>query len=150
MPEEHILTKFKNMEACTSANFGNEASITTLLSSPKIKQRILVSKNVCHGVSYDKTMHKYINNIQNKTPALELLWKGMDIYLGKKTGKKFHDPLACAVIFDNKICEFREVEMYCTTVKGWKAWGCRLKNETNTWISISADKNKFLETLIQM
>lgn len=29
-----------------------------LLTSPRVKQRILVSKNVCHGVVYNMDFHK--------------------------------------------------------------------------------------------
>jgi inosine-uridine nucleoside N-ribohydrolase len=149
VPEQHILKKFKGLDTCASANFGNSKTVSTLLTSPKIRERVLISKNVCHGVVYNKTMHTYVDAIQNKTKALELLWKGMGIYLQKNSdGKKFHDPLACAVIFNHDICTFKEVEMYHhRKKKGWEEWGYVVKKGTNTWISVSVDKQTFLETL---
>ncbi len=69
---------------------------------------------------------------------------GMETYLSKKKeGKKFHDPLAASVAFDESICQFKEVRMYSER----NQWGCVEQQGTNTFISIHADHEAFLKTL---
>lgn len=73
-----------------------------------------------------------------------MMYAGMEHYLQKRGGKAFHDPLAACVAIDPTICEFREVEIY--TQKG--EWGSRLKDNTNTFISIAVNKERFEEVLV--
>ena len=81
-----------------------------------------------------------------RNPGLELMYKGMDLYLKKRPdGKAFHDPLAACCAIDSSICEFKEVELY--REKG--QWGSKISNTPNALISVSVDKQKFMETMVQ-
>jgi hypothetical protein len=50
VPEEFRLEKFKGMEVCRSANFGNISTVSKLLHSKNIQKKTLIAKNVCHGL----------------------------------------------------------------------------------------------------
>lgn len=50
VPKEDRLSKFDGKESCVAANWGNVAMVNKLLLSDRIKNRTVVSKNVCHGV----------------------------------------------------------------------------------------------------
>ena len=91
-------------------------------------------------------MHEQVKPYRYKNAALNLLYKGMNIYLeNKPKGKLFHDPLAAAAMINPDICEWREVELYRRKGK----WGSVLKNGTNTFISVKADRDKFVKELIK-
>lgn len=144
VPPEYRLEKFAGMDACPTYNFnGDPKAARYLLESDRVLKRHLVSKNVCHGVKYDKAMHHTVANYKDNSKGLGLVYDGMDFYLGKRDHKKFHDPLAASILFDESICEFREVEMFRRKGK----WGANLSSNTNTFISISADMDKFLKVL---
>jgi inosine-uridine nucleoside N-ribohydrolase len=99
---------------------------------------------VCHGVTYDQEMYEYFSNYRYDSAAMNIVYKGMEVYLKKKPkGKKFHDPLALAVAIDPSVCEFREVKRYREN----REWGAELQLGTNTYISINADQNKMMEIL---
>ena len=107
-----------------------------------IQQKYLVSKNVCHGVVYDLEFHQKMEAFKDANQGLNLIYRGMKLYLKKKPeGKKFHDPLAACVAIEPNICEFREVKMQ--RQKG--GWGAILAQGTHTYISIKVDKTKFFE-----
>jgi pyrimidine-specific ribonucleoside hydrolase len=146
VPPEYRLDKFKGKETCPTFNFnGNPKAAEYLLSTDKIKLRHCVSKNVCHGMYYDHEMHEMVKPHKDKNAALNLIYKGMEIYLAKKPkGKLFHDPLAAASMINPEICQWKEVELY----RRHGQWGSKLKDGTNTFISISADRDKFIETLV--
>jgi pyrimidine-specific ribonucleoside hydrolase len=70
----------------------------------------------------------------------------MDKYLYKHpNGKKFHDPLAACAAIDESIIEWREVEIFREKGK----WGSKLFPDSNTWISINYDKEKFEKVLLE-
>ncbi len=146
VPPEFRLTKFAGRNTCPTFNFNGDVPGAKLaLSTLNIKLRQLVSKNVCHGVVYDQSLHERIQPFQAKHLGLSMIYCGMTEYLKKHpNGKMFHDPLAACTLIDPSICEFREVEVY--REKG--EWGSRLKSKTNTFISIMADSEKFFHTLI--
>jgi pyrimidine-specific ribonucleoside hydrolase len=109
-----------------------------------IKKKIFVSKNVCHGVVYDQAMHYQIAPDKNAYTGLSLLYLGMSRYLeDHPNGKAFHDSLAACVAIDESVCNFAEVEVY--RQKG--EWGSKLKESSNTFISISVDRWKFSKIL---
>ena len=143
VPPEYRLKEFGNRETCQSYNFGGAGDLG-LLQSQQISKKYLVSKNVCHGVVYDKTLHTRLSHVKNKPPGLQLIYNGMDLYLKSKSGKAFHDPLAACVAVDPHICEFKEVEMYRKRAE----WGARLKSGTSTFISIRADMERFVRCLM--
>ena len=144
VPPEHRLAKFAGRETCGTFNFnGAPEAALKLLASPYIGRRILVSKNVCHGIVYDAAMHAEMR-ARALTPGMRLVRHGMEVYLAKRrSGKAFHDPLAAAVALDESVCTFREVEVY----RERGAWGARPAGGTATTISVSVDRTRFLDVL---
>ncbi|WP_344659053.1 nucleoside hydrolase [Catenulispora subtropica] len=144
VPPEHRLPKFEGRETCGTYNFnGAPEAALKLLESPYVGERVLVSKNVCHGVVYDGAMHAALS-ARRLTPGMALVREGMGVYLAKRhAGKAFHDPLAAAVALDESVCTFREVEVY----RERGAWGTRLAADTRTRISVSVDHARFLDVL---
>lgn len=142
---EHRLEKFIGRETCPTFNFnGDVTGAYLMLTSPQVKKRRLVSKNVCHGLPYDQDMHDKMEPFKDKSLGLQLIYKSMDIYLGKKPrGKLFHDPLAACCAIEPDCCEYKEVELY----RDRGQWGSRLMPGSGTWISVSLDKDRFFEVL---
>lgn len=145
VPEENRLEKFKGMVACPTYNFnGDPKAALYLLENDSIFRRFLVSKNVCHGVKYDKEFHKRIEPHKDKSLGLKLIYNGMSKYLTKKAAKAFHDPLAACVAVDpDNICEMVQVKMYREKGK----WGANLADVSSTRISTSVNMDRFIEVL---
>ncbi len=146
VPAQHRLSKFAGRETCPTYNFnGNPKAALFLLNSSQILNRDLVSKNVCHGVLYDRGIHERLASIQNKTPGLHIIYQSMELYLARNPeGKILHDPLAACVAMDRDICIFREVKIYRS--KG--QWGARLQESTSTYITIAVDKERFIRKFL--
>ncbi len=146
VPKKFRLKKFDGMLTCPTFNFnGNPGAAHQLLHTSRIGERILVSKNVCHGMVYDQELHEKYNEVRNLTEGTRLIYKAMDIYLKKRpNGKKLHDPLAACTAINPHICYLKEVELYREKGK----WGAKLKEGTRTWISIHADKELFHKTFM--
>lgn len=146
VPESHRLEKFAGKLTCPTFNFnGCIPGAFNLLANPHIAARILVSKNVCHGVTYDAAFHEYMAKFKDTHIGYQLIYSGMQTYLKKrKRGKKLHDPLAACVAIDPTICQFKEVELY--RKKG--AWGANEKVGSKTHISISVDKERFWSVFV--
>jgi inosine-uridine nucleoside N-ribohydrolase len=145
VPIEHRLPKFAGKETCPTFNLNaDREAAKDVINTNLIHTKRFVSKNVCHGVIYDQAMHERMKPHSTKNAGLNMMYRGMEHYLGNKTGKAFHDPLAACVAIDPTICEFREVEVY--TQKG--EWGSRLANNTNTFISVAVNRDKFEQVLV--
>ncbi len=146
VPVEYRLPKFEGRVTCPTFNFnGAPKTALALLASQHIKSKYLVSKNVCHGVVYDKGMHERFAEYRHQSAGMNLMYRGMETYLNKKPdGKKFHDPLALAVAIDKSVCEFAEVELF----RQRGEWGSNLKANTNTFISIRANVDKMIGALV--
>lgn len=146
MPPELVLEKFKGRITCPTFNLnGDVKAALNVASSKNIYNRIFVSKNVCHGVIYDRAMHDFMQPYKDRNPGLSLMVAGMDRYLRKTpSGKAFHDPLAACVAIDESICKFELVELY--REKG--EWGSRYSDNKNSRISIQVDMDKFRNTII--
>ncbi len=146
VPAEHRLAKFTGRETCPTFNFNGAPKVAlSMLSSPNIGKRWLVSKNVCHGVTYDLEMHLEVGR-RTLSPGMKLVYEGMGVYLERRLeGKLFHDPLAAAVAIDREVCQFREVEVY----RERGEWGSRLAAGTNTHISVSVNHERFLDVLTE-
>lgn len=146
VPAEFVLEKFRGKITCPTFNLsGDIPSALKILASPKVTQRIFVSKNVCHGVVYDKNMHQFVEPFKDRNIGLQLLFQGMDKYLAKTpTGKAFHDPLAACVAINSSICQFAEVELY----KHKNEWGSRISANSNALISIKVNMEEFKNTLV--
>jgi pyrimidine-specific ribonucleoside hydrolase len=146
VPEEHRLAKFAGRETCPTFNLnGNPKAALALIGTDRIKKRVFVSKNVCHGVVWDQAMHERMRPHRAAHPGLDLAFAGMDEYLTRKPdGKKFHDPLAACVAIDSSICEFRRVDLY----RRRGEWGSKLNPDSRNQIAISVDRSKFEQVLV--
>lgn len=102
-----------------------------------------VSKNVCHGVVYDRTMHERLMAVKNPHPGLLMVIRGMESYLQRRPqGKKFHDPLAVMCALDPSIGVWERVEPY-------REWGCRKSDDPNAVkIIVHYDHEKFVAAMI--
>lgn len=147
VPEEDRLDKFKGKITCPTFNLNGDVDGAKLaISYDGIKKKYFVSKNVCHGVLYDKEFHEKLRADKDKKQSNTVIWECMDNYLRQHShGKLLHDPLAAACLIDKSVCKFAEVEVF--RQKG--EWGSNLKEGTNTFISTKVDKEKFYSTLFQ-
>jgi hypothetical protein len=164
------LEKFRGRLTCPSYNPGGAPKETLeLLENPRVRRRVFVSKNVCHGVVWTKETHdeftllatarhvaaKVDTIVRNNLPlrqvppirrGLQTMVHGLDCYLADKgVGKAMHDIVAAACAADEAVCTFAEVEIF--RLKG--EWGARAATGTNTWISTAIDMPQFMETLAQ-
>lgn len=146
IPREKQMKKFEGKLTCPTFNLnGDRVSAKKVLETDKIEERYFVSKNVCHSVVYDSTIHEILRPIKDKSLSLKMIYKGMNAYLEKKaSGKKFHDPLAACCAIDLEIGVWAEVEKFYK--RG--GWGSKLAENTNTWIITDYDKSRFLEVLM--
>jgi inosine-uridine nucleoside N-ribohydrolase len=148
VPPEHRLPKFAGKETCATFNFGGAPKVAeAMLASPHIGEKLLVGKNVCHGVAWDRKFHERVRGLSKRTSGLDLVFHGMDRYLAEHdAGKLLHDPLAMAVAIEPDICEFKRVEMY--RQKG--EWGARLKPDSDVQIAVALrDKQRFFDVLTE-
>jgi inosine-uridine nucleoside N-ribohydrolase len=94
VPQEYRLEKFNGMNTCSTWNFGGDPnSAEFLLNTKQIKKIKLFSKNVCHGVLYNQTIHKSVKEKlsegNNEKKGLFYLYNCMNIYLEKRIPKSF-------------------------------------------------------------
>jgi len=146
VPEEYRLDKFKGKETCPTFNLnGNVEAAKQVIASDSFKTKRFISKNVCHGIVYDYAMHERIKPHRHNNVGLDLMVEGMEVYLkNKPDGKAFHDPLAACTAINSNCCEFKEVEIY----RERGEWGAKLKDGTNTFISIKCNRDIFENTLV--
>lgn len=150
VPEEDRLEKFKGRITCPTFNLGGASQAAlAILTDDRIQERVLVSKNVCHGVAWDRDFHDRVRGLKKRTDGLELCLQGMDVYLRQKPeGKLLHDPLAMAQAINPLVCDTAHVEVY--REKG--EWGSRwpeLPDSPNAWISTRVHREAFFETLTE-
>lgn len=147
VPEHLQLEKFKGMSTCPTYNLnGDSKAGLKVLAYEGIKRKMFVSKNVCHGVYYDKNLHSKLQKVKKSYKHLQMIYDGMDKYLQKHSnGKKFHDPLAACAAIDEEIIEWREVNIFREKGK----WGSKLSNGSGIWISINYDRKSFEECLMK-
>jgi inosine-uridine nucleoside N-ribohydrolase len=145
VPPEKQLPQFRGLVTNPSFNLNaHPKSSLAAIAYPGISVKRFVSKNVCHDVIYDVALHEQVSRLRHRSQSLELIWRGMDVFLQQfPHGKKFHDPLAACCSIDETIGEWAEVEIY--REKG--EWGARLAPGSNTAIIIDYDREKFIKTL---
>jgi pyrimidine-specific ribonucleoside hydrolase len=150
VPSEKQLKKFAGMRTCPTYNLnGDPKSGLAVLSAGKedIGERYFVSKNVCHGVVYDKALHERVASVKDKSLSMSLIYKGMDAYLRRKPlGKKFHDPLAACCAIEPTIGTWAEVELYRERGK----WGAKLSSGSRTMIVTDYNHELFVRVLTKM
>lgn len=146
VPRERQLTKFAGMTTCPSFNLNGAPRQTFQgLAYEGLALRRFVSKNVCHGVVYDRTMYERVEAVRDRRRSLELIWTAMDRHLRHHPeGKMFHDPLAACCAIDSSIGTWAEVEIYRES----GLWGSRLAAGTGTWIITGYDHDVFLRTML--
>jgi hypothetical protein len=82
VPVDRQLAKFRGMVTCPSYNLnGDPASALAVMSTAAIARKRFVSKNVCHGIVYDRTLHARVAASRDRSRSLDVIWRGMDHYL---------------------------------------------------------------------
>jgi pyrimidine-specific ribonucleoside hydrolase len=146
VPAEDQLPKFRGRSTCPSWNLnGDPRSVFAALAYPGISERRFVSKNVCHGVVYDRDLHRQVAAVADGSRSLTLIHQAMEIYLADRpTGKMLHDPLAACCAIDPGIATWAEVEIY----REGHEWGSRRVPGAGTSIITGYDHDRFLATLL--
>ena len=147
VPRERQLEKFLGRTTCPSFNLnGDPKSALLAVAHPRIHERRLVAKNVCHGVVYDRSLHDRVADARARSPALALIFRGMERYLADHPGGKiFHDPLAACCAIDPAIATWAEVEVY----RERGEWGSRLSPGSGTSIITDLDREAFMRVLLE-
>jgi inosine-uridine nucleoside N-ribohydrolase len=145
VPAEHRLEKFAGRNTSPTFNFNADPKAAlSMLTSPRLRSRYLVSKNVCHRIAWDHAFHERMRRVEKPTAGLSLCIDGMRLNLQQwPSGKILHDPLAAMTALDRSICVFGEVAVY--RLKG--EWGSRLSPGSGTHISIAANDESFARIL---
>lgn len=144
VPKEHRLSKFDGKITCPTFNLnGDVPGAELLLQTDQIKSKVFVSKNVCHGLMYDKTRHFFIKDFRNE-PGWRTMRNFLCMYLKDHSFKMLHDPLAAAVAIDESFCTFANVELF----REKREWGCRPKEDSNTKITIAASYELFYNLFV--
>ncbi len=82
VPPERQLAKFRGLATCPSYNLnGDPKSALAVIAAPSITRKRFVSKNVCHGVVYDRALHASVAEVRHRATSLDLIWQGMQRYL---------------------------------------------------------------------
>nr|WP_184942898.1 nucleoside hydrolase [Planomonospora venezuelensis] len=139
---EHRLPKFDGRLTCPTFNFNGapRAARLALSSGGRIGRRELVSKNVTHGVVYDRRFHERLRPLRDRSAGLALLFEGMEHYLRRKPGGKLlHDPTAACVAVDGAVAAWAEVEM---VQDGSGAWGALPAAGSGTFITVGIDHER--------
>lgn len=141
-----LLDKFAGSVTQASYNFGHDAKAALLaLSSERIGERRLVSKNVTHGVVWDHHLHRRIAARPDLTVGVRLAVEAMAVYLEQRPeGKLLHDPLAAAAVVDPAAFRWVEVEVF----REQGLWGARPLAGTHTFITVGVDGERALAALL--
>lgn len=140
----HRLSKFAGRETRPSYNVGGAPKqVMRLLSDSRVSERHFISKNVCHGVRYEKP----VQLPQTARTGLRLMAHGMNHHYWSRgrRGKALHDLVAAVYALNPNVCRMSpEVQIYRKRDK----WGARPKASTNTWISVEFHRGVFLTELL--
>ncbi|MEO3782336.1 nucleoside hydrolase [Actinocorallia sp. B10E7] len=141
VPAERRLAKFDGLTACPTFNFNGEpvAALMALDDSAPIVRRELVSKNVTHGVRYDRVFHERLAPCRDRTAGLALIHQGMELYLRRRPGGKLlHDPTAACAAIDPSVADWAEARI--TREPG--GWAARPARGTRTFITTGLDHDR--------
>jgi inosine-uridine nucleoside N-ribohydrolase len=146
-PEDR-LEKFAGKIYCPTFNLGGDKEAALYITADSYKQvakKYFVSKNVCHGLAYNQEFHEKVKQHKDSNKGLSMIYRGMEVYLkDHPNGKLFHDPLAACVLINKEVCAFKEVELVYS--KG--QWGSMPAENTNTYISVKLNREKFEEVFL--
>lgn len=150
VPSELQLEKFSGKTRVPTYNLNGAPKEAELLASyPGFKQKLFVSKNVCHGVWFDKeikeAMYIKLREISKVRKHKNLmLQRYMNTFVNKcRDGKKLHDPLAAVCAIDPSVGVWEKVDL--GRIKG--QWGSVLNPDSDLDIIIDYDREKFIEVL---
>lgn len=148
VPPERQLERFRGLRTAVSHNLSKHpGSALAALGYPGCPERRLVSKNVCHRARYDAALHARVGALRARSQALDLIWRGMQVYLAERPeGKLLHDPLAACCALDPDIAAWAEVELY----RERGEWGARPASGSRTWISVDYDPARFEALLLDV
>jgi inosine-uridine nucleoside N-ribohydrolase len=146
VPPEQQLPKFFGRRTCPSFNVnGAPRVVLEALEVAQIADKRFVSKNVCHGVSYDAAMHAEFGAVCDRSLALSMIHRSMGLYLQRRRdGKLMHDPLAACCAIDLCVGRWAEVDIF----RERGEWGSRLSPGSGVWITVGYDHQRFLDTLL--
>jgi inosine-uridine nucleoside N-ribohydrolase len=83
VPVDQQLPKFRGRTVVGTYNLnGDVPAALAVLSTDLIGARRFVSKNVCHGVVYDRALHARVDAARAASPSLQRIWQGMEAHLG--------------------------------------------------------------------
>ncbi|ROO84683.1 pyrimidine-specific ribonucleoside hydrolase [Actinocorallia herbida] len=142
VPPADRLPKFAGKDVCPTFNFNGAPRAALLALSPEapIGRRELVSKNVTHGVRYDRAFHERLAAHKAASPSLALIHRGMDLYLRRRRdGKLLHDPTAACCALAPAIAAWAEAEVR----REPGGWGGRPAEHTRTFLTTSLDHEAF-------
>lgn len=145
VPPERQLAKFRGLATCPTFNFNGDPKGTLLaLAAPEVASKVLVSKNVCHGVPYDRALHERVSAVPSY--SMQIVQHAMGHYLrDHPAGKLLHDPLAACCAVDEGVGEWAEVEVY----RERGEWGSRLRPGSGTRIIVGYDHERFVRVLTE-
>ena len=146
VPAAHRLAKFAGTTTQESYNFGHDAKGALLaLGSPRVRERLLVAKNVTHGVAWDPALQARLTARADLTAGARLAVQAMDVYLRERPeGKLLHDPLAAAAALDPGAFTWVEVEVFRERGR----WGARPSPAAGTRVSVAVDAERALRSLL--
>jgi inosine-uridine nucleoside N-ribohydrolase len=146
VPPSRRLPKFAGRALCESHNLGGDDKGALLaLASPQIALRQLVSKNVTHGLAWDRAFHEQIQPHCAERAGVATAFDAMSRYLADHPeGKLLHDPLAAVAILEPALFTWEEVEV----IHARGQWGARAAKETGTFITTSVDASRVAAVLL--
>ena len=146
VPPERQPEHLRGRRTAVSHNLSKHpGSALAALGYPGCPERRLVSKNVCHRARYDAALHARVGALRGRSQALDLIWRGMVVYLQERPeGKLLHDPLTACCALDLGIATWAEAEVY----RERGEWGARPSSGSSTWISVDFDPARFEALLL--
>jgi inosine-uridine nucleoside N-ribohydrolase len=115
VPKEYRLEKFDGKLTCPTFNLnGNPLAAEALFSMP-MKERRMISKNVCHGAIFTKADAEMLLPFRHLNKGLDLFLKAVDL-----KEKALHDTVAGLLAIDPSKALWTEVIPY----RKRGEWGC--------------------------
>ncbi|WP_343634151.1 nucleoside hydrolase [Fluviicola sp.] len=115
IPKEYRLEKFDGKLTCPTFNLnGNPLAAEALIAIP-MKERRLISKNVCHGAIFTKADAELLVPFRNHNKGLDLFLKAVEL-----KEKALHDTVAGLLAIDPSKALWAEVIPYRKS----GGWGC--------------------------
>lgn len=147
---ENRLKKFRGRVTCPTFNLnGDTKAALALIATPKIGFKRFVTKNVCHGIIYDRAMH---DRLPSSHAGLALLKEGMEFYFRRRPeGKALHDVVAAALAICPRAATWTTGTIYRDVGEwGTRPWDDNWPSSCPTepdYISVALDRPKFERVL---